>query len=46
MVSLVQKSGGDERNFNEMEGREGEEKSFNYLYVWFKRREERGCNEF
>jgi hypothetical protein len=43
---LVQKTGGERRDFNEREGREGEDKSFNYLYVWFKRGERRGDNEF
>jgi hypothetical protein len=28
------------QTFGSIEGREGEEKSFNYLYVWFKRGDE------
>jgi hypothetical protein len=41
---LVQKKGGEGRDFNEGKGRGGE--IFNYLYIWFKRGEERGEKEF
>jgi hypothetical protein len=34
--------GGEGRDFNKGEGRGGE--NFNYLYVWFKRGEERDFN--
>jgi hypothetical protein len=37
---------GKKRDFNEWEGREGGRRDSNYLYVWFKRGNERGGRRF